>query len=110
VAEPKRPVLWSREAVEDIGQIWDYYVRVAGSRTADNILREIGKAIVLIEEHPFAGRSRDEVRASLRSVAVSPHVIFYRIANDRPEIVRILDGRQDIDEIFVDSGTITPPE
>jgi toxin ParE1/3/4 len=64
----------------------------------------------LIQDHPLVGRSRDEVRPGLRSLAADPHVVFYRITDDRLGIVRILDGRQDIDEIFVDSDTISPPE
>jgi len=109
MAGPKRPALWSSEAVADIGRIWDYYADVAGSRTADNVLREIGKLVVLIEEYPLVGRSRDEVRPGLRSLAADPHVVFYRVADDRPGIIRILDGRQDIDEIFSDSD-VSPPE
>ena len=51
---------------------------------------------------PSAGRSRDEIRPGLRSLAASPQVVFYRLNNDRPEIVRVLDGRQDIEEIFAE--------
>jgi plasmid stabilization system protein ParE len=56
--------------------------------------------IALIEDQPFAGRVRNEVRPGLRSFAATPHVVFYRVANDTPEIVRVLDGRQDIEEKF----------
>jgi hypothetical protein len=31
-----------------------------------------------------------------------PKMVFYRLKDDRPEIVRVLDGRQDIEEIFSD--------
>jgi plasmid stabilization system protein ParE len=31
---------------------------------------------------------------------VNPHVVFYRVTNDGAEIVRVLDGRRDLDEIF----------
>jgi len=27
-------------------------------------------------------------------------VLFYRVVNEIPEIMRILDGRQDIDDVF----------
>jgi toxin ParE1/3/4 len=104
MAERSRPVLWSSDAIADLNGIWDYYARAAGSNTAGNILREIGKIVALIEDHPFAGRSRDEVRSGLRSIAASPHVVFYWVVNERPEIVRVLDGRQDIDEIFANSN------
>ncbi|MBC8020073.1 MAG: type II toxin-antitoxin system RelE/ParE family toxin [Methyloceanibacter sp.] len=38
----------------------------------------------------------------LRSVLVSPHVIFYRVRGDIAQIIRILDGRRDIEDIFAD--------
>jgi toxin ParE1/3/4 len=43
-----------------------------------------------------------EIRAGLRSLAAAPQTVFYRLKDDRPEIVRVLDGRQDIEEIFSD--------
>jgi toxin ParE1/3/4 len=63
-------------------------------------VRQIGNVISIIEDHPFAGRARDELRSGVRSLAATPHVVFYRVANNVPEIIRILDGRRDIEEIF----------
>jgi len=100
MAEARRTALWSPQALDDRERIWDYYARAAGRHTAEKILREIAEVITLIEDHPFAGRSRNEVRAGLRSFAAAPHVVFYRVVNDAPEIVRVLDGRRDIDERF----------
>ena len=68
-------------------------------------MREIGQACRILEEHPFAGRSRDEIRPGLRSVVASPHVVFYRVTDGVAEVVRVLDGRQDLDEIFAVSGS-----
>jgi toxin ParE1/3/4 len=100
MAGAARTALWSPEALNDRESIWDYYARVAGRHTAENVLRETAKAIALIEEHPFAGRARDEVRAGLRSFAAAPHVVFYRVIDETPQIVRLLDGRQDIEQEF----------
>lgn len=100
MAEARRAALWSPEALDDRDRIWDYYVRVAGGHTAEKILREIAEVIALLEEHPFAGRARNELRPGLRSFASTPHVVFYRVVNDTPQIVRVLDGRQDIEEKF----------
>jgi len=93
---PKRSVTWSPEALAYLDAIWNYYARVAGRNTADKIGREIAKAVSFLEDHPFGGRSRDEVRPGLRSLAVSPHVVFYRVVDGAAETVRVLDGRQDI--------------
>ena len=100
MAKAGRAALWSPEALNDRESIWDYYIRVAGRHTAENVLRDIAKVIALIEEHPLAGRARNEVRAGLRSFAAAPHVVFYRVVDGMPQIVRLLDGRQDIQEKF----------
>jgi toxin ParE1/3/4 len=102
MAEHKPAILWSPEALEDIDRLWDYYAHAAGPVTADKILREVAKAVAVINDFPLAGRSRDEIRADLRSLAAAPQTVFYRVKDNRAEIVRVLNGRQDIEEIFSD--------
>ncbi len=97
------PVLWSPEARADLSIIWDYYSGLAGPATADDIVRRIGQVIAILQEHPQAGRARDDVRAGLRSIAATPHVVFYRIRGEVAELVRIFDGRRDLDDIFAGS-------
>jgi toxin ParE1/3/4 len=97
----RRPIIWSPEAREDLADIWDYYKNVAGLNTAERISREVNRTCDILGDHPFAGRSRNEIRAGLRSLVAIPHVIFHRVTDhDTPEIVRILDERQDIDATF----------
>jgi toxin ParE1/3/4 len=100
MAEHKAPVIWSPEAIADIDRLWDYYAVAAGRVTADRLLREIARIVATIDDFPLAGRSRDELRTGLRSLAANTQIVFYRVTNDQPEIVRVLDGRQDIEEIF----------
>lgn len=103
MASDRRPLAWSPEARADLAEIWNYYARAAGRGIADKIIRDIGQTCRLLEDHPNGGRARDEVRPGLRSVVARPHVIFYRVAsNEVAEIVRVLDGRRDIDEIFAE--------
>lgn len=96
----RRSIIWSPEAEADLEDIWTYYAESSGREVANAIVRAIGDTCRMLEEHPRAGRERNEVRTDLRSALSSPYVIFYRIRNDVPEIVRVLDGRRDIDEIF----------
>lgn len=104
MADPKPPVIWSSDALADLTEIWSYYARVASPHTADKIVREVDKACRLLEDHPFGGRSRDALRPGLRSIAVNPHVVFYRVRDEVAEIVRVLDGRRDLDAIFSEPG------
>lgn len=100
MAKRRRPAIWSPDAHADLVEIWDYYMRVVGRHTAEKIVLEIGEVCVLLEEHPFAGRDRNEIRPELRSIIANLHVIFYRVNGNVAEIVRVLDGRQDIDTNF----------
>ncbi|MBY0530559.1 MAG: type II toxin-antitoxin system RelE/ParE family toxin [Xanthobacteraceae bacterium] len=100
MTERRRPAIWSPEAITDLEAIWDYYTRAAGTPTAEKLVREIAALVENIEQHPMIGRARDELRAGLRLMAASPHVVFYRVIDNIPAVVRVLDGRQDIDEIF----------
>jgi toxin ParE1/3/4 len=100
MARRRRPIIWSPEARADLSEIWDYYAKTAGRPKADNIAREISNACRPLEDHPFAGRARDELRPGLRSIATRPYVIFYRVRGDVAEIVRVLHGRRDLEDIF----------
>ena len=100
MAGHKPSILWSPEARADLIRIWDYYVSVAGIHTAEDIVSEIGKVCSVLEQHPLAGRSRSEVRPGLRCAVANPHIVFYRIKDGTAQIVRVLDERQDIDELF----------
>src|SRR5437764_10034489 len=72
MAEGRRPVIWSPNAGSDLADIWTYYLTMAGPHTADRILRGIGEVCRLLEDHPLAGRARNEVRPALRSIAAPP--------------------------------------
>ena len=100
MAEHKPGVIWSPEAIGDIDRLWDYYARLSGPAAADRVISEIARVVATIGEFPLAGRSREEIRPGVRSLAASPQVVFYRLKNGSPEVVRVLDGRQDIGEIF----------
>jgi toxin ParE1/3/4 len=105
MAPRRRPIIWSPEAQADLSEIWDYYAERAGRRRADNIVRGISDALRLMEDQPFAGRARDAVRPGLRSITARSYVIFYRMRDDVGEIVRILHGRRDLDDIFAEDPT-----
>ena len=100
MADRRRAIVWSSVARADLSEIWDYYAGRAGRRQADKIVREISDALRPIEDYPFAGRARDEVRPGLRSITARPYVIFYRMRDDVAEIVRILHGRRDLDRLI----------
>jgi toxin ParE1/3/4 len=107
MAEHKRPAaVWSSNALADLSDIWNYYARVAGRLTADKTVRDVGTACrTTLQERPYAGRARNEVRAGVRSIAAGPVVVFYRVGRgETAEILRVLERRRDIDDVSLGEG------
>ena len=52
MANPRRPVKWSSDALTDLSEIWAYYAEFAGQPTADKIVRDIGEKCRFIEAYP----------------------------------------------------------
>ena len=106
MAGPERPIVWSSAALADLADVWSHYATIAGRLTADKTVRDVGDACRAIGARPFAGRSRNDVRAGLRSIAAGAVVVFYRVGRDEhAEVLRVLDRRKDVEE-----GPVREPE
>jgi toxin ParE1/3/4 len=53
-----------------------------------------------LREFPFLGPDRSELRASLRGLLMDDYVAFYLVEADRIVIVRVIDGRRDLEHEF----------
>ena len=51
----------------------------------------------MLVQSPLAGRERPELRNDLRSFPIGNYIIFYRPLPDGVQVVRVMNGRQDID-------------
>jgi len=58
------------------------------------------KKLQQLTHFPFMGRERPEFTPSLRSVLVRTYLIFYTVEKTEVIIVRIIDGRMDLDKEF----------
>ena len=89
----------SAKAKQDLLQIFSY---VAGRNqaAADTIIESIDRKFEQLSRFPFIGRERASLATGLRSIVVRTHLIFYTVERERISIVRVIDGRMDVDEEF----------
>lgn len=87
----KRP-----QADVDLDAIWSY-IAVDNVSAANALIERIGQVFKMLVQNPLAGRERPELRKHLRSFPVGSYVVFYFPLADGIEIVRVMNGRQDID-------------
>jgi toxin ParE1/3/4 len=92
-------IFTSQKARNDLRRAYAY-LAARNTPAADALAREIDERLQNISRFPFIGRERSSLAPGLRSVLVGTHLIFYLIEQDRIVVVRVIDGRMDIDEEF----------
>ena len=89
-------------ALTDLVGILEYTTRQSGSlivgRRFVGELRQ--KCRTLADLPGTLGRARTELRPDIRSAAFKGYVIFFRYVDERFEVVNIIEGHRDIDELF----------
>lgn len=86
----------SREADNDLQDIYDYTNEQFGSDQAVKYLSGIGESLDLLCVHPHSGRERNEIRTGVRSISYQRHIIFYRTIKRQIFILRVLHASRDL--------------
>jgi toxin ParE1/3/4 len=73
------------------------YLAERNEAVADAVLGEIDSKLRQLSEFPFIGRERSEFAPNLRSVLVRTYLMFYTVVEDELVIMRVVDGRMDVD-------------
>jgi toxin ParE1/3/4 len=89
----------SEKAKKDLLQIFSY-VAARNQFAADKIIEAIDSKFEQLSRFPFIGRERRNLSEGLHSIVVRRYLIFYTVERDRIIIVRVIDGRMDVDEEF----------
>ena len=84
----------SKVAKEDLIRIHQYGTQQFGEAQADRYFNNFFEKFKLIEERPYAFESADFIKPGYRKCVCGVDTIFYRIENNRVEIMTII-GRQD---------------
>lgn len=83
-----RIVEWTPLALEDLASIDAYWWRYSPER-AETILQQIGAAALFLTGTPEAGPEMERAAARKWRVRRTDHIITYRVAPNRIEILRV---------------------
>ena len=92
-------VVLSDKARFDLFRIYRY-LEERSPQAADAFIRRVDSNFQNLAQFPFIGRERSSLAPGLRCLVVGLHLIFYTVDDDRIAIVRVIDGRMDVDEEF----------
>ncbi len=92
-------VRFTRQAREDLLDIWRYVAAHASDGVADRVFDSIERTCALLKDHPRVGRARPEIHSDARSLVIERWLALYRVTEDGAQIVRVIDGARDLSAI-----------
>ena len=92
-------VALSDKADLDLLRIYQYLAEHSPG-TADIFIQRIDANFKNLARFPFIGRERLSLGAGIRCLVVGLHLVFYVVKAEQISIVRVIDGRMDIEEEF----------
>lgn len=92
---PAHQLVIAPAAKNDLKDIYQYGLRQWGQAQSDSYLESLKVHFWSLTEQPLIGIERPELLPGARSLAIESHTLFYRVATDTVEIIRVLHGRQD---------------
>jgi toxin ParE1/3/4 len=92
-------VVLSSKADSDLLSIYRY-LRELNPSAADKFIQRIKTNFENLASFPFIGRERSSLAPGLRCLIVGRHLVFYLVGSDTITVVRVIDGRRDVEEEF----------
>jgi toxin ParE1/3/4 len=91
------------EAAADLVEIWRYIKKQSSIQMADRVESDILNKITFLTEHPNAGHWRRNLAdQTVKFFPVYSYLIVYRPETTPLQIVSILHGRRDVEQILKD--------
>ncbi|MDR1804583.1 MAG: type II toxin-antitoxin system RelE/ParE family toxin [Treponema sp.] len=100
----KHEIIWSKDAGDELAEIISYIKYNTGKMTAEKIYKKIINKVNQISENPEGRRIAPLLKEFginyIHQLNVSPWIIFYKVVNKKMEIISIIDGRRNLEEIL----------
>lgn len=91
----------SPSASRDLDEIANYFL----SRNLDageKLFREFNSKCQKLVTFPYMGRTYSHIKPWLRGLPLNGFIIFYRVIDNSVNILRVINGHQDLESLFAD--------
>ena len=100
----KKKIIWSQDASDDLVEIITYIKERSSKQIANEIYLRIINHVEKIVIFPESGRLIPEFLAlgiiDIREIIETPWRIFYRVETSGVQIISIIDGRRNVEELL----------
>ena len=88
-------------ASRDLDRIAEYFLE-RNVEAGEKLFREFNQKCLNLVRFPNLGRSYNHIRPNLPGIPLDGYIILYRVVNEGVDILRIANGRQDLEALFTD--------
>jgi toxin ParE1/3/4 len=92
-------IVLSDKAKTDLLRVYRY-IEERNQHAANAFIRRVDTNFENLARFPFIGRERSSLAPGLRCLVVGLHLVFYTVDPEQITVVRVIDGRMDVDEEF----------
>jgi len=100
----KSEIVWSKDAGDELIEIISYIKYNTGKITAEKIYKKIINEVEKVIENAGGRRLSPLLKEfgifNIHQVNVNPWVIYYRADKNKMEIISIIDGRRNLEEVL----------
>jgi toxin ParE1/3/4 len=96
----------SKEASQDMDEIFVYWAQRVGFDVADRLVDEIVERFALLAQFPLVGHKCDRIQPGALSFPVGKYVIYYRKSRGIIQILHVFHGARDQARGFLQEGLL----
>jgi toxin ParE1/3/4 len=100
----KCEIIWSKDAGDELTEIISYIKCNTGKITAEKIYTKIINEVKRVSENANGRRIAPLLKELginyIHQLNVNPWILFYKVKKNRMEIISIIDGRRNLEEIL----------
>ena len=97
-------IIWSKDAGDELFKIISFIKYNTGKMVANSIYKKINNEVIKVSKNAVGRRIAPILRNfginHIHQFNISPWSIFYKVENNRMEIVSIIDQRRNLEEIL----------
>lgn len=100
----KPEIIWSKDAGDELVDIISYIKYNTGKITAEKIYEKIINEIKKASENTGGRRISPLLKEfgiyNIHQLSINPWVVYYKVQENKMEIVSIIDGRRNLEEVL----------
>ncbi|WP_199249320.1 type II toxin-antitoxin system RelE/ParE family toxin [[Phormidium] sp. ETS-05] len=89
----------SPSASRDLNDISEYFL-LQNIAAGERFFQEFNRKCKYLNQFPYMGKSYGPLLTDLRGFPLDGYIILYRTGGETVEILRVVHGRQDLEELF----------